>query len=54
MRRLLAASVLLCALTSYRPAPSAPDRCAHALGVHYTSEDGATDRLDAFSRCVRA
>lgn len=52
--RTLSALALLLALAAYRPAPAPPATCAHALGVHWTAGDGATERLDAFSRCVRA
>lgn len=30
-----------------------PQRCADRLGVAYTREHGATERLDAFRACVR-
>lgn len=26
--------------------------CARKLGIHYTIEDGATEQLDAFARCL--
>ncbi|HEX7276274.1 MAG TPA: hypothetical protein VF244_02775 [Acidimicrobiales bacterium] len=29
-----------------------PKTCADALGIHWTPEDGATERLNAFDACV--
>jgi hypothetical protein len=51
MRRLLAGAALLVALVGHWEAD--PARCARALGIEWTLEDGATERLDAFGRCSR-
>lgn len=32
--------------------PGTPRTCAQALGIHWTPEDGATERLNAFEACV--
>jgi hypothetical protein len=29
-----------------------PKTCAEALGIHWTPEDGATERLNAYDACV--
>ena len=52
MRRLLALSALLVALSAPSGDAGDPARCARALGIEWTLEDGATERLDAFATCT--
>ena len=52
----LALSVVVLGVScAHRHAPTEQGRaaaCARRLHIHYTPEDGATERLAAFSACV--
>ncbi len=50
MRYLLALALCLAALNS-SPTPT-PKGCAHKLGIAYSVDDGATERLDDFALCL--
>ena len=57
MKRLVAtlgmvASSTILAPTSLTNEFGPMERCATRLGIEWTFEDGATDRLDAFALCV--
>jgi hypothetical protein len=52
MRRLLSTCAVLAALAGGVHAPATPETCAKRLNIHYTYEDGATERLNAFQACT--
>ncbi len=52
MKRLLASLALVAALTGPTGALT-PSQCAKALGITYSAQDGATERLDAFQACTK-
>ncbi len=54
MKRILSGLALLLTLSAYNPAPGTADTCAIRLGIHYSADDGVTERLDAFARCTGA
>lgn len=44
---------VVAALVGYAKSPDQRAKaCAHRLGIRWTHEDGATERLDAFQRCM--
>ncbi len=49
----MALAGVLVALSGHWGGSGGPAQCARALGIEWTLEDGATDRLDAFARCTR-
>ncbi len=51
MRRILFALALLATIGAGQHARA--EACAHVLGIHYTVDAGATERIDAFARCAR-
>ncbi len=47
----LLAFALAASLGAYS-GPTSPEACARQLGISYSAEDGATERLDAFQLCA--